>query len=1366
MREENHRPPTSLSLQHEFMELRERARKDALSGLLNRVTAESYINKRLREVGPDDLCALFIIDLDNFKQVNDSLGHLAGDTAIRQSGRILSGLFRATDIVGRLGGDEFIAFISGSISEGLIRCKGRLICERLQIVLSGNPSITLTASAGIYVSRGGNSNFDELYQAADLALYRAKKGGKHSYCVRHGKGLLGHGVDEDEDDGYLPVSAIPLSGLLEHLDSGVALLEMGDLPRLIYVSPSFCRIIGADPESFPLPCPLSSFVHPDDLVDLERALRVGLESNETVDHTHRVSADAEGGSWLWWHTRASRTDYSGRAPVMLVTSTDVSSFKESEQRLQESNERLQSAFDQTAQGMWEVDIATETFSLYSRIDEDHLSSTVQERFPDALISNGFVHPSSTARFREFAQELLAGKSQGYGNFVVQHQDTGCYGWTALSYRRICDDAGRAIKAVGIIERLPQEYAGQPLAQTSKLFFPKALIPYLIVAMRANLSEDVIEELWVEGKDLSGQAADESCSSMLKEGARHLFSHDDRLALADYFDRERLIELFESGERWLSVEYRRVDGCGSISTVSHFVNLMRDPLTQDVRMSAYISQADPQHDREMALGIDLVHDPVTGLYDRATTRAFVELQLGKLPLRECALAILQVGGLERLCAENGAKMNRLRHDLAVALSVALGPSCVIGQYSRDKLLVFFQEIRSREEARQQLEEASTFVRLALADAPFLDSLRLVAGLATARQNRTSYTSLVSQALRLCQLWRNAAADSVALSEDNDDWSWSELQHSGGDQVVIGDEELGRPLSEGEKDVALQCVSSMLSSDSLDTSVRSVLSYIGTYYRADRVYVLTLTEDQGYVTMPYEWTSTRKPSIQQAASGLLIDRLPILRRCMEERAPVFLTRMLPLEQPSSPGEESRWHFTTFPLIEDDAIMGFLCIENPREHPTDAALFTTLIPYILGEQKRFHTKMSVAGDPSGVYPSDLPNLRSYMNVIYSINSDVYSSMGAVCLDIPGLSSINGSQGFKYGSRMLWYVSKTLTDIFGHSLIFRTWDAEFVALCPDTTQRVFLGRCNRLRSALERRYPNDLRIGYSWSEGIFSGKALVSEARSIMRCAQVRDLPEAGSSSAGPTLPATGGAGLVGRFTIHLQPKVNMVTGDLIGAEALVRGIDADGSLVYPSRFIKQLEKAGSVRDIDLFVLDRTLALMDDWRERGMTPVPISVNISRSTLFDPTALASVMAIQSRYPLLPPDLLELEVTERGIRVDSRSLSETMDRFRELGVRFALDDFGSEYANITIFTNVKFDCVKLDRSLIAELASNPRARMLVNDLVKICHTCDMFCVAEGVETKAQIAALADAGCVCGQGFYFDRALPVEQFEDKYLRPIP
>ena len=174
--------PTALSLPYPEEELRQRAAIDALSGLLNRDTLETCIKRRLDRMHPGESCALFIVDLDNFKRVNDTLGHQAGDQAIRETARQLSRLFRASDIVGRLGGDEFLAFMKNVRNRDMVVNK----CEALRreikkdIVLGQGEAATL--SMGVAFAQKGQ-DYMMLYEKADTALYVVKEHGRNGFEI-------------------------------------------------------------------------------------------------------------------------------------------------------------------------------------------------------------------------------------------------------------------------------------------------------------------------------------------------------------------------------------------------------------------------------------------------------------------------------------------------------------------------------------------------------------------------------------------------------------------------------------------------------------------------------------------------------------------------------------------------------------------------------------------------------------------------------------------------------------------------------------------------------------------------------------------------------------------------------------------------------------------------------------------------------------------------------------------------------------------------------------------------------------------------------------------------------------------------------
>lgn len=1349
----NEMQPTGNRQDSYLKDLQWRASMDMLSGLLNRAATERAIKDRLLEMGQGDTCALFIVDLDNFKQVNDMLGHQAGDQAIRQAAEKLSSLFRASDIVGRLGGDEFVVFLYGGITKEIASKKAAAICEKLQLALGDRETVYITASVGVHIA-GKGQTFEGLYQSADLALYKAKKAGKHQFYLKD---------QEVEQDGELrPASVITLSALLENMESGVALLEMGEVPRIVYVSPSFCRLIGGDSKGFPLPKPLSDLIHPDDLPSVLLVLRDGLQQEQVMEYTHRVHS-GEGQPWLWWQIRAARIEYNSDQPMMMVTTTDVSKLKETQQDQADQLRRFQTAFDLTSKRAWEVDLSTRRFRGDILGGDDDPPHGDPSPFPDSLIDNGWIHPDCVARFRRFAHELLNGCAQGFGNFAVRRRDSGCYGWFSLSYRMLFDEVGRAARAVGVLEELPRSFTGGEDWSPDQYRLPQLLVADLVMRMRANLDLDSVEHLWIEGTDFSHQVQDARCSEVLRLEKQHIFCKGDQHQFLTGFDRDALLERYRSGTRWLCAEYRRADRSGSIRWVRHILYLTEEPISRHVYLFVYLIWLDPDHRLERVIRSETARDAVSRLHSQEAVQRMAEALFSDRKSGNRAVAVLQINGVEQLPV--GEETDRVLYGISAGLSLVLGGSCLMGRQGADQIVIVFPDVTEKDALRSRLEESLTALRRMLSPESVYRGLRLVAGVDLMPAATANYRFMLAQAVQACASRWNADADAVVFAQEREDWIWTQLHAGQNDRVSIHTTEMSRLLSAPEKDLALDSMSTMLAAKTLDASLSGVLRAIGEYYHADRVYTLMLVESRRAVIITFEWTNGSKRSIQQVVSGTPLEKFPLMIQCMRERSPMFLSRNAAEAAPDGEeGAERPWHFTVFPLARDDhqEVMGFLCVENARKHPADAAVFSTLIPFMLQQRERF----SGGANPSALTERlmNIPDLRSYLETLHTINSEYYSSMGAVALDIPGLAAVNNTQGFEYGSRMLWYVANTLTELFGPALSFRVRETEFVAFYPNTTREVFLGCCGRLWSIIQRRYPKQIRIGQAWANEVFTGKHLAEKAERAMRNAHTEHFAQA--LSALPHIiydPISGDAAQGGQFIVYFQPKVDMRTGALAGAEALVRRIGEDGAIIPPAQFIPLMEDTGAIRELDLFVLERSLAQAEQWRSAGLGIVPIAVNLSRTTLAHPATLASVLAIQSRYPDIPESALELEITERGDRMSTAELQNFVERFRACGLHMSLDDFGSQYANLSLFTNVKFETVKLDRSLIADLGGNPISRMLVRDLVEICKSCNVTCVAEGVETEEQISALLEMGCVYVQGFYYDHPLPADVFEQKYLR---
>ncbi|MCR5282571.1 MAG: GGDEF domain-containing phosphodiesterase [Lachnospiraceae bacterium] len=246
-------------------------------------------------------------------------------------------------------------------------------------------------------------------------------------------------------------------------------------------------------------------------------------------------------------------------------------------------------------------------------------------------------------------------------------------------------------------------------------------------------------------------------------------------------------------------------------------------------------------------------------------------------------------------------------------------------------------------------------------------------------------------------------------------------------------------------------------------------------------------------------------------------------------------------------------------------------------------------------------------------------------------------------------------------------------------------------------------------------------------------------------------------------------GEFEVYYQPKVNVVTGQIVGAEALCRWI-RDGRIISPMQFIPVLELSTEICDLDFFVLDRVCKDLAKWiREYGHA-VPCSVNLSRKHLIDADLLEHVLEIIDRNGV-PHELLEMELTETTTDVKFMDLRRVSQGMRDEGIRTAVDDFGMGYSSLNLIREISWDVLKIDRGFVPldEEGTDSITYKMFRHVVSMAKDIDLDCIIEGVETPYQIKLLRENNCEIAQGFYFDKPLPREEFEKRLLAgkyPLP
>ena len=233
---------------------------------------------------------------------------------------------------------------------------------------------------------------------------------------------------------------------------------------------------------------------------------------------------------------------------------------------------------------------------------------------------------------------------------------------------------------------------------------------------------------------------------------------------------------------------------------------------------------------------------------------------------------------------------------------------------------------------------------------------------------------------------------------------------------------------------------------------------------------------------------------------------------------------------------------------------------------------------------------------------------------------------------------------------------------------------------------------------------------------------------------------------------------FEIVYQPKVGVHDHKLKGAEALVRW-RKDDKFIPPSIFIPICESAGLIQQLDFYILNQVCNTMDSWIQQGLEPVKVSVNFSKQNFTMPDIGKRICNIVDNWQL-PHNLIEIEFTETAYNEDEKMLSKAIRVLNDKGFSASIDDFGSGYSSLSLLENLKFDVLKLDKSLIDTILQNPQSKIVVTNIVRMAKELNMEIVAEGVETRETLQVLKELDCDLIQGYYFDKPLFQEEFEQR------
>ncbi len=240
-------------------------------------------------------------------------------------------------------------------------------------------------------------------------------------------------------------------------------------------------------------------------------------------------------------------------------------------------------------------------------------------------------------------------------------------------------------------------------------------------------------------------------------------------------------------------------------------------------------------------------------------------------------------------------------------------------------------------------------------------------------------------------------------------------------------------------------------------------------------------------------------------------------------------------------------------------------------------------------------------------------------------------------------------------------------------------------------------------------------------------------------------------------------GQFVAYYQPKFDLATEEIIGAEALVRWIHPQKGLICPDKFIPLFESNGFIVYLDCYIWEEVCKQIRNWIDNGHRPLPISVNLSRVDVYNPALCDILCGLVKKYNI-PTELLELEITESAYTESAEQLISTLSTLKKLGFIVQMDDFGSGYSSLNMLNELPIDTLKLDMRFISTTQrwKKDSSGNILNFVMGLSKWMDIPVIAEGIETKEQGLFLRGMGCNSGQGYYFSKPLPQSEFEGLLL----
>ncbi|NKN86415.1 EAL domain-containing protein [Clostridioides difficile] len=439
----------------------------------------------------------------------------------------------------------------------------------------------------------------------------------------------------------------------------------------------------------------------------------------------------------------------------------------------------------------------------------------------------------------------------------------------------------------------------------------------------------------------------------------------------------------------------------------------------------------------------------------------------------------------------------------------------------------------------------------------------------------------------------------------------------------------------------------------------------------------------------------------------------------------------------------------LIFVAIIFYIIYIKKSNEKEILSLAYEDKVTYI-GNQNKFYRECSK-------YLLDKPSLN-YIIVYFDINN---------------FKMINDTFGYEFGDNLLITIAKALKEELTEGEVYARLSSDYFAIFCDykNGRNKIIRKLDNIRSNIESNlsivFEISLCVGiYFVEEGEVDIQKAVNKANMARSVAKGKNINYAiynedvrnKLSEESMILDDIKIALVKNQFEVYYQPKFSLVTGEMIGSEALIRWNHPEHGFISPAVFIPIAEKSKLILKIGRFVFERVCNDLYEWKKQGKKIVPVSVNLSRVELYQPDIVKFINKTIKMYNL-SSDFIEIEITETVAINELNILKNVLNELRTYGFSISMDDFGTGYSSISCLRDMPIDILKLDKSFLGGIEHDERSRNIAKSIVSLAKSLDLVVIIEGVESKEQAELMKQFGCDLVQGFYFARPMLAKNFLD-------